>query len=130
MTISIDLPKELQVVLTNIAQALLNSQPLPEGDYGTALFDPWLRTRSKSGRPEAAIAFLDKTVCALSDNKQAIVASRPEYFARPTGGGLLIALTPKNAKAKDSDVRHICIAAANINGVFESRQEDFGAIEL
>lgn len=130
MTDQIDPPKELQAVLTNIVQTLLNSQPLPEGDYGTIPFDSWLRARSQSNRPAASLAFLDKTARTLTSNKQTIVISRPEYFARPTGGGLLVALVPRNQGAGHDHARHICIAAANINGVFESRQEDFGAIKL
>ena len=125
-----DLPNKLQEVLTNITQALVDYRPLPEGDYGTVLFDAWLRARPRSERSAASIAFLDKKVRELTDNRQAIVASHPRYFARSTGGGLLIALVPCHEEDANYGTRHFCIAAANINGVFESRQEDFSAIEL
>ena len=111
-----DMPRELRKVLTGIAQALLESNPLPNGDYGTVPFDPWLRI-SKTNRYKAAVEFLDQEVQRLSNGHWSVFLTRPENFGRHVGMGLPLVLVAVSDDNCHQDARYFYVAAANINGV-------------
>lgn len=118
-----DMPHELREVLTGIAQALLESNPLPDGDYGTAPFDRWLRI-SKTNRHKAAVEFLDQEVQRLSNGRWAVFLTHPENLGRHMGMGLPLVLVAVSDDNCHQAARHFCVAAANINGVYEQLPVD------